>query len=116
MSKIQTNWMRYCKKINKYMLSVSKTDTFLFVNCIQCIFIHTVSYHSTFIVERKYHTHLIGFLFFLSNYKDNIVVICSTQYQFSALLNHKVAWSSRHQHFEVIHCISAFISYTIHVH
>lgn len=43
MSKIQTNWMGYCKKINKYMLSVSKTDTFLFVNCIYSfIQFHTI--------------------------------------------------------------------------
>lgn len=97
--------MGSCEKkiIYMYMLT-EKKNTISFI-CELCIFIHTFSHHSTFKVEGKYNTHLKGFFFL--KYKINIVVICITQYQFSPLLNHKVAWTRRLQHLEVIHCISA---------
>lgn len=108
--------MGSCKKKIIYtlcMLTLKKNDIIFFVNCIYS-FIH---FHTIQLLSRGEIQHPFNRVFSLKH-KISIVVICITQYQFSPLLNHKVAWTRRLQHLEVIRCISAYICLIkyIHVH
>lgn len=106
--------MGSCKKKNYTHVYAHFKKTPISFICELYIFIHTFSHHSAFKVEGKYNTHLKGFFFL--KHKINIVVICITQYQLSPLLNHKVAWTRRLQHLEVIRCISAYICLIKYIH